>query len=224
MLVARDAGAALAELDRAITEGVDVGQLLDQLLGYFRDVMAAAVGCPADALYERVRRPIEPACRIGRQAARPGNDNGHRCKYWINRSRGSNIFRIHASLAELALVRICRVGRSRFAAANDLSIARWRHRRPDKSSGCCRFSAIDRGAVLHIDCCIQPAPKKNSAEPELTSLAASPVSQPAPTTIPRAHSVLNGNGHTNGYQHGAQQWIPPGPRSRRYDSIRCCPD
>src|SRR6185295_496798 len=44
-LVARAAAAALSELDAAIGGGVEVGQLLDQLIGYFRDVMAAAVGC-----------------------------------------------------------------------------------------------------------------------------------------------------------------------------------
>jgi DNA polymerase III subunit gamma/tau len=49
-LIERNPAAALTELDRSVTEGVDVGQLLDQLLGYFRDVMAAAVGCPIDAL------------------------------------------------------------------------------------------------------------------------------------------------------------------------------
>ena len=44
-LVRPDAGAALRELDLAIHEGVDAGPLLDQLLGLFRDMMAAAVGC-----------------------------------------------------------------------------------------------------------------------------------------------------------------------------------
>ena len=48
-LVEHDAAAALEEIDRALTEGVDVGQLLDQLLGYLRDVMAAAIGCPPDS-------------------------------------------------------------------------------------------------------------------------------------------------------------------------------
>ena len=61
-LVQRDAGATLAEVDRAVTEGVDVGQLLDQLLGYFRDVMATAVGCPADSLLH-----VSPAERAGVQ-------------------------------------------------------------------------------------------------------------------------------------------------------------
>jgi len=47
-LVNRDAAAALAELDSAVHEGVDPGQLLEQLFGYFRDCMAAAVGCPPE--------------------------------------------------------------------------------------------------------------------------------------------------------------------------------
>ena len=47
-LVARDAASALGELDLALIEGTEIGQLVDQLLGYFRDTMAAAVGCTAD--------------------------------------------------------------------------------------------------------------------------------------------------------------------------------
>ena len=46
-LVARDAAGALAELDAAVAEGVDVGQLVEQLLGYYRDLMAVRVGCSA---------------------------------------------------------------------------------------------------------------------------------------------------------------------------------
>jgi len=49
-LVARDASGALAELDSAVRDGVDVGQLTEQLVGYFRDMMAAVVGCPADLM------------------------------------------------------------------------------------------------------------------------------------------------------------------------------
>jgi len=44
----RDAAGALAAVDLAVSEGVDVGQLTEQLLGYFRDMMAAIVGCEAD--------------------------------------------------------------------------------------------------------------------------------------------------------------------------------
>jgi len=48
-IVARDPAGALAEMDRAVDEGVDAGQLLEQLLGYFRDMMVVAVGCPGEA-------------------------------------------------------------------------------------------------------------------------------------------------------------------------------
>jgi DNA polymerase-3 subunit gamma/tau len=44
-LVQRNAAAALAEFDAAIAEGAEAGQLIDQLLGYFRDAMTQAVGC-----------------------------------------------------------------------------------------------------------------------------------------------------------------------------------
>jgi DNA polymerase-3 subunit gamma/tau len=44
-LVEHDAAGALAALDAAVEQGVEVAQLVDQLLGYFRDLMAASVGC-----------------------------------------------------------------------------------------------------------------------------------------------------------------------------------
>jgi DNA polymerase-3 subunit gamma/tau len=51
-LVARDAGQALATLDRAVADGVDCGQFAEQLLVYFRDLMAVSVGCSADLLQQ----------------------------------------------------------------------------------------------------------------------------------------------------------------------------
>jgi DNA polymerase-3 subunit gamma/tau len=49
-LNARDAATALSEIDQALNEGVDAGQLAEQLVGSFRDLMAALVGCGADLL------------------------------------------------------------------------------------------------------------------------------------------------------------------------------
>lgn len=49
-LIERDAAGALRELDAASTEGVDVGQLAEQLLGYLRDMMAMSVGSHPDLL------------------------------------------------------------------------------------------------------------------------------------------------------------------------------
>ncbi len=48
-LVERDSAAALAEFDAALTAGVDAPQLVEQLFGYFRDCMAATVGCPPES-------------------------------------------------------------------------------------------------------------------------------------------------------------------------------
>ena len=44
-MASRDAAEALQQLDAAIDAGVDAGRLAEQLLGYFRDLMAVTVGC-----------------------------------------------------------------------------------------------------------------------------------------------------------------------------------
>ena len=49
-LIERNAADALTSLDAAVTEGVDCGQLAEQLLGCFRDMIATLVGCPAELL------------------------------------------------------------------------------------------------------------------------------------------------------------------------------
>ncbi|MHB8970628.1 MAG: DNA polymerase III subunit gamma/tau [Pirellulaceae bacterium] len=49
-LLSRDAAGALAALDEAVLQGVDCGQLAEQLLGYFRDLMAVGVGCSPELL------------------------------------------------------------------------------------------------------------------------------------------------------------------------------
>ncbi len=49
-LLRRDAAGALASIDQGVSQGVDCGQLAEQLLGHFRDLMAVAVGGPPDLL------------------------------------------------------------------------------------------------------------------------------------------------------------------------------
>ncbi|MFG0267592.1 MAG: DNA polymerase III subunit gamma/tau, partial [Rhodopirellula sp. JB055] len=49
-MAARDASAALMQIDDAIAAGVDSGRLAEQMLGYFRDLMAVAVGCEASLM------------------------------------------------------------------------------------------------------------------------------------------------------------------------------
>ncbi len=50
LLCQRNAAGALAALDEALFRGVDAGQLAEQLLGYFRDLMIATVGGGAELL------------------------------------------------------------------------------------------------------------------------------------------------------------------------------
>ncbi|MBI3838116.1 MAG: DNA polymerase III subunit gamma/tau [Planctomycetia bacterium] len=66
-LVERNAAAAISDLDAALSEGVDVGQLLEQLLGYFRDSMTAAVGCPADTFLHTSPAEHEQLVKAGQQ-------------------------------------------------------------------------------------------------------------------------------------------------------------
>src|SRR5205823_10086717 len=49
-VVRHDAAAALNEVEMAVAQGVDLGALTEQLLGYFRDALAALVGCPPELM------------------------------------------------------------------------------------------------------------------------------------------------------------------------------
>jgi len=107
LLAAGDAAGCLAELDAACNEGVDLGLLLEQLCGVFRDAMAAAVGCsPESFAYTAAHfsdEPLKIARKLGLTnilAALQILDQ----TLW--RLRSSTQGRI---LAELALVRIARL-------------------------------------------------------------------------------------------------------------------
>ena len=106
-LIGHNAGAALAELDGAVADGVDVGQLLDQLLGYFRDVMAVAVGCGAASLLYNA--PAEHA-RLAATAQQMGLETVLAAMQIVEQTLWRLRFSSHARvLAELALVRIARL-------------------------------------------------------------------------------------------------------------------
>jgi DNA polymerase-3 subunit gamma/tau len=49
-IIANQTAAVLEAFDQACREGIDSNQLIEQLLGYFRDVMAAIVGCNASLM------------------------------------------------------------------------------------------------------------------------------------------------------------------------------
>jgi DNA polymerase-3 subunit gamma/tau len=58
-LRSRDAAGALAEVDAAVREGVDIGQLAEQVVGHLRDMMAAAVGCDGGLLLHNPPAQVE---------------------------------------------------------------------------------------------------------------------------------------------------------------------
>jgi DNA polymerase III subunit gamma/tau len=104
-LVARDAAAAMAELDATLAAGVDVGQLLDQLIGYFRDVMAVSVGCPPQQMLYALPSQAEQVATIGREL-------GLQTILAMVQILDQTVARLRMSLhgrtlAELAIVRIC---------------------------------------------------------------------------------------------------------------------
>lgn len=101
----RNAAGALAELDAAISEGVDVGQFAEQLLGHLRDLMATAVGCGPEFL---LHNPPAEHPQL-QQAAR---DIGLHSLLSMVQILDQTLTKLRQStqvraLVEVALVRIC---------------------------------------------------------------------------------------------------------------------
>jgi DNA polymerase-3 subunit gamma/tau len=106
-LVMRDAAAALADLDAAAAEGVEIGQLLDQLLTYFRDMMVAAVGGSADVF-------LQSSAAAQQAVSRQASELGLQTILAMMQVLDQTLARLRSSthgrvLAELALVRICQL-------------------------------------------------------------------------------------------------------------------
>jgi DNA polymerase-3 subunit gamma/tau len=106
-LVDRNPAAALAELHAAIAEGAEPGQLIDQLLGYFRDVMTQAVGCSeSQLLYALPGQRDEIRSVAERLSVETLLAISQVLDQTAARLRVSTQVR---TLAEMALVRICRL-------------------------------------------------------------------------------------------------------------------
>jgi DNA polymerase-3 subunit gamma/tau len=106
-LVRRDAAAALAEVEAAVGEGVDLGQFTEQLLGYLRDAMAAMVGCPSDLLLHTSASEHASLKQLGEQL-------GLETLLAVAQILDQTLVRMRQSthvrtLLELALVRICKL-------------------------------------------------------------------------------------------------------------------
>jgi len=104
-LVERDAATALAELDAAISEGAEVSQLIDQLLGYFRDVMTQSVGCDETSMLYALPGQTK---EIRDVAAQLGVQTLLAIAQILDQTAARMRVSTHTrTLAEMALVRLC---------------------------------------------------------------------------------------------------------------------
>jgi DNA polymerase-3 subunit gamma/tau len=107
-LVNRDAAAALAELDATIAGGVEIGLLLDQLVGYFRDAMTAAVGCSPDQLLYALPSQAD---EVGQVAKQLGLSTILAISQILDHTAARMRISMHGrTLVEMAVVRICQLG------------------------------------------------------------------------------------------------------------------
>ncbi|HEX2474673.1 MAG TPA: DNA polymerase III subunit gamma/tau [Lacipirellulaceae bacterium] len=106
-LVARNAAGALAELDAIVCGGVEVGLLLDQLVGYFRDVMATAVGCSADQMLYALPSQAEEVRKVSEKL---GLSTVLAIAQILDQAAARMRFTMHGrTLVEMAVVRICQL-------------------------------------------------------------------------------------------------------------------
>ena len=103
-LAERQAAAALTEVDAALGAGVDVGQLLEQLLGYYRDLLVAAVGAESTTfLYV----PKQAQAQLREDARNLGVQTILASMQILDQTLARLRYSVHArTLAELAVVRI----------------------------------------------------------------------------------------------------------------------
>jgi DNA polymerase III subunit gamma/tau len=107
-LVNREAAAALAELDATVAGGVEVGLLLDQLVGYFRDVMAAAVGCAPDQFLYALPSQADEVAAVAKQL---GLSTILAIGQILDHTAARMRVSMHGrTLVEMAIVRICQLG------------------------------------------------------------------------------------------------------------------
>ncbi|MEX2172696.1 MAG: DNA polymerase III subunit gamma/tau [Pirellulales bacterium] len=104
-LVDRNAAGALGELQGMLLAGADEGQLVDQLLGYLRDVMATVVGCGPEQLLFVLPTQVDEVRQIGQRL-------GIQTVLAIIQILDHTAARMRVSvqgriLAEMAIVRIC---------------------------------------------------------------------------------------------------------------------
>jgi DNA polymerase-3 subunit gamma/tau len=162
-LVERDAAGALAELDSTLQGGVEVGLLLDQLVGYFRDAMAAAVGCRAEQMLYALPSQAEEVALAARQL---GLSTILAISQILDQTAARMRVSMHGrTLVEMALVRICQLGEL-----------------DDLATVVAELRGITDGAGPHRAGSTAPTPAKKNAEPTSHALPPRPIVKTADAT------------------------------------------
>ncbi|WP_425395300.1 DNA polymerase III subunit gamma/tau [Aeoliella sp.] len=195
-IIHRDAAAAIANLDSAIVGGADVGQLVDQLLGYFRDVMAMVVGCDTSQLryvlpsqYEQTR---ELGSKLGIHTVLAMIQV---LDQTVSRMRGS----LHTrTLAEMAVVRLAHLDDLDNLAA---AVAELRATEPASAGATGVKKNVSPPPVTPPQSTAPPTPAPAPPTP-------TPPVAPTPATPPPAPAATNGNA-------AAHRVDPPAPTAPR---------
>lgn len=106
-LIARDSTASLKELESAVAQGIDVGQFIEQLLGYLRDLLAVGVGGGPELLLHAAADDLP---KLKEQAGQWGVETVLAAVQIVDqtlvRMRQSTQVRI---LADVAMIRLCKL-------------------------------------------------------------------------------------------------------------------
>ena len=135
-LLEKNAAQSLQQLDQALSRGVDVGQLAEQLLGYLRNVLAALVGVSGDLLRQAPASDLKTLKACGEQwgletilaAVQILDQSLTRMRQSVDRR----------TLIEVALIRICHLAdlQSLTAAIGELRSGPGPHRGKARSPAC----------------------------------------------------------------------------------------
>jgi len=107
-MLAGESGDALRTVDLALNHGVDAGQLTEQLLGLFRDVMAAKSGCDAEIFLQASN---DDAAKVKSIAGELDFERLLSSMQVLDQALVSMSRSAHSrTLLEMALVRICNLG------------------------------------------------------------------------------------------------------------------
>ena len=193
-LVSHDSATALTELDAAIAEGAEAGQLIDQLLGYFRDVMTQAVGCDEHLLLYALPSQRQEVQQIAQQL---GVHTLLAIVQVLDQTAARMRLSTHTrTLAEMAVVRVCELEnldelaalleqlRNLPAGARDTG-GTLKKNGPLSQPALAASSNPPAPARTAPEPARSPAPPSNGAHPALPEPARAAAAEPIPAAQPK---------------------------------------